>query len=315
MAKRFRDKRLLMIFGAFFDESGLNPHEDEALIMAGFVGHEDEWKRASEAWDQCLLESPKIDYFSRKEAIGLNGQFDRWKRPEADEKMRSLARVIAKFRLQGFAVSVPHSWFVNRHKKADKGVMGTRAYDWGFLTAVHGVLQYMSGLHADYTVDFAFDCRSELPACINVYNELKCRGDLPNMDHAGVCVPGDDKKLAALQMADMLAGESSSLVQSGAEPSEALMSIMDTRMVIPLPCTPPSLLPDTLALHAFGEEVRRAANVLCKRIYGDKEKSLKLIDDVIEVKKCEMFFLLRLERLKNLHGEGFKRYMGEEDNV
>src|ERR1035438_6587987 len=75
MAKRYRDQRLLMIFRAFFDESGTSPHENKSLVMGGFVGHIDEWKQASEAWYECLQESPSINHFSRNEAKMLDGQF------------------------------------------------------------------------------------------------------------------------------------------------------------------------------------------------------------------------------------------------
>lgn len=83
-----------MIFRAFFDESGTSPHENKSLVMGGFVGHIDEWKQASEAWDECLQESPSINHFSRNEANMLDGQFRHWKRSAADEKVKNLAGVI-----------------------------------------------------------------------------------------------------------------------------------------------------------------------------------------------------------------------------
>jgi hypothetical protein len=121
MVKRLRDKRHLMIFRAFFDETAVNPHENEAMIFGGFTGHVEEWKRASDAWDECLHASPSIDYFSHNEANILDGEFLRFSRSAADEKLLTLAKVIARFRLQGFCVSVPHSWFVNRALESSKG--------------------------------------------------------------------------------------------------------------------------------------------------------------------------------------------------
>src|ERR1700683_4884248 len=157
----------MMIFRAFFDETRTNPHEDESLIFGGFFGHVEEWERATTAWYECLNETPSIDYFSHYEASNLDGQFRRFSRSTAGKKIKSLSQVISKFLLQGVCITVPYWWFTNRDHKATKGMMGARAYDWGFLTATSGVLQMMSKLRREYTVDFIFDQRTELRACID----------------------------------------------------------------------------------------------------------------------------------------------------
>jgi hypothetical protein len=54
MPKRVRDKRWLMMFRAFFDESGTDPKKNKALVLGGFLGSVEEWERASDAWDACL---------------------------------------------------------------------------------------------------------------------------------------------------------------------------------------------------------------------------------------------------------------------
>jgi len=38
MAGWVRRKRLVIVFRAFFDESGLNPCEDKVLVMGDFLG-------------------------------------------------------------------------------------------------------------------------------------------------------------------------------------------------------------------------------------------------------------------------------------
>jgi hypothetical protein len=289
-----------MIFRAFFDESGTSPHENESLVMGGFVGHIDEWAQASEAWNEYLQESPSINHFSRNEANMLDGQFRRWKRSTADEKVKKLAGVIAQFRLQGFCTSVPHSWFTNRNAQASKGMIGSRVYDWGFLTATSGVLQYMSKLKVDYTVDFSFDERSELSACIGIYNEMKNSGAVEVMAHAGNCLPGNDENVAALQMADLLAGEFSHLSKNGPPSLEPFSIIANTRPIIHIPCTPPPLIPDTLEIQKLGADVKRSAHSLLKRIYGDKEKSLEVLKDTVERQKQKAFFDLQFQRLCEL---------------
>ncbi|MGC2473178.1 MAG: DUF3800 domain-containing protein [Candidatus Sulfotelmatobacter sp.] len=289
-----------MIFRAFFDESGTSPHENKSLVIGGFVGHIDEWKQASEAWDACLRESPSINYFSRNEANMLDGQFRHWKRSAADEKVKNLAGVIAQFRLQGFCASVPHSWFANRDAQSSKGMIGSRVYDWGFLTAISGVLQYMSKLKVDYTVDFIFDERSELSACIGIYNEMKNSGAVEVMAHAGICLPGNDEEVAALQMADLLAGEFSHLSENEPPSLEPFSIIAKAKPVIHVPCTPPPLIPDILEIQKLGADVKRSANCLLKRIYGDKEKSLEVLKDTVGLQKQKAFFDLEFQRLCEL---------------
>jgi hypothetical protein len=95
---------------------------------------------------------------------------------KAKEKTENLARVIVKFDLQGFCATVAYPLFSDRDPKASRKMVGIRTYDWGFLTATGGVLQYLGWIHPNESVDFIFDERSELPACIATYYELKSCG-------------------------------------------------------------------------------------------------------------------------------------------
>jgi hypothetical protein len=191
---------------AFFDESGADPHKYKNLIVAGFLASAGVWEEASDAWDRCLHESPSIEYFSHDEATGLEGEFYSFGRQTADAKIVSLAKVIADFDLQGMFVFAPHDLFRERDKALLKGVVGSRVYDWGFFGATKIALQFLSERDAgNDKVDFVFDRRSELKSCIPMY-ELSKEVHLELMARAGTCIPGDDKDIVALQMADLLAG-------------------------------------------------------------------------------------------------------------
>jgi hypothetical protein len=130
-------------------------------------------------------------------------------------------------------------------------MIGSRAYDWGFLTVTSGVLQCMSRLKVDYRVDFIFDERRALRACIGIYDEMK-NGGAAEMAYAGACLPGDDKNLAALQMTDLLAGEFSYLSKNGPPPLEPFSIIATAKPAIYVPCIPPRLIPDTLEIQKLG---------------------------------------------------------------
>ena len=297
-----------MIFRAFFDESGIDPLQASRLVMGGFVGHFDEWERAAVAWDECLTESPSIRYFSHHEANTLSGEFRGFSRKEADDKSRKLAHVIAKFLLQGFCVTVEHSWFADRDSLAARGMMGSRVYDWGFVSATSGVLQYMSRLESDdYKIDFIFDRRNELRACRETYDEMKEMG-LEHMAHAGECEPGDDKELAALQMADLLAGEFSYIIENNLPSHEPFQIIASARSVVHLPCSPPPFVPDTLALQKMGAEIRKKALEIQRRFYRDKERSMGMAKEVIDLKVRETFFFIELKRIQDAMGPGWEEY-------
>jgi hypothetical protein len=154
MTKRVRDKRLLMMLRAFFDESGTDPN-GPAFVMGGFLSSANEWQRAVDAWDECLKESPSINSFHHADAESLTGEFHGWYRDHADAKVLRLAQTISKFDLQGFVAAISHSWFVPRDKRASKGMFGTRIYDHAFLITVRGVLSYANAAIAgEDKVDF-----------------------------------------------------------------------------------------------------------------------------------------------------------------
>jgi len=290
-----------MMFRAFFDESGLNPGEDKALIIGGFFGRVEEWKKASDAWDEYLHLSPKIGYFSHNEANSLSGEFATFSRESSDAKVLGLAGVISKFELLGFCASVPHCLFASRNRKASRKTMGTRVYDWGFLAATSGVLQYMeNNLKTDEKVDFVFDERSELKACISTYNEMKSSGLVRTLRCAGECRPGDDKKLPALQMADLLTWEFSGFVKNGFT-NEPFKAIARRNKVIHIHGAPPSLLGMIFAVQKMGRDVQDDSASILKRIYKDKEKTVKLLNDTIELIRGKEVFDIQMQRLTSLH--------------
>src|ERR1017187_6614452 len=84
MGSRLRGQRLVMVMRAFFDESGLNPHEDNALVMGGYLGTVLELEKVSDGWDTCLAAHPKIGYFKSDEAKNLTGEFRRFGRASAE---------------------------------------------------------------------------------------------------------------------------------------------------------------------------------------------------------------------------------------
>jgi hypothetical protein len=271
-----RSKRLLMALRAFFDESGTDP-KGPGFVMGGFLSTADEWDRAADAWDACLRESPSIKAFHHVDTEKSSGEFYGWRPEDVQAKVLRLAQTIASFNLQGFATAISHSWFSPRNKRAAKGMFGSRIYDHAFLKIVSGVTHHVTNsISGDDKVDFIFERRPELKSCISNYKDLF---DLwpDRMGRAGSCVPSDDETNVALQMADLLSWEFLQITDRN-EQSAAFLCINNVRPVYYLPCTPPKWFPYALALHAYGQSVKDDSDSLRKRICGDHEKSLEVVE-------------------------------------
>ena len=184
-------------------------------------------------------------------------------------------------------------WFEGRNPKLAKGMVGSRVYDWGFFTATAGTLQYAQTIHPGETVDFIFDRRTELRSCIAVYDEMKEMEDCPwsaIMKVAGACVPGDDEKVPALQMADLLAGEFSSMVNRGNAPSEAWKLLTVRHSVAHIPCQLPPNVPFLTELRSFGKEIQDSTGRFLRRFYKEKERSISLLNDLGEIAERKAIF-------------------------
>jgi hypothetical protein len=267
---------------AFFDESGTDPR-GPAFIMGGFLANCLEWERAAEAWDICLHESPSINAFHHADAERLSGEFLGWGKIEADAKVLSLAKVIGHFQLQGFVTAISHSWFGPRDKRAAKGMFGTRIYDHAFLKVVSCVVHHVAdSIPGSDKVDFIFERRLELKQCKSMFEELRDSLQPTEMSRAGTCSDDSGDDNVALQMADLLSWEFLQVVDRNHQ-SESFKCINDAHPVFYLPCTPPKWLPYLLALQSFGQCVKDDADGLQKRAYGERERSLKIIEDTQEL--------------------------------
>jgi hypothetical protein len=311
-------KRIIVSMKAFFDESGLNPHEDKALVMGGYLGTVEEWERVSEDWDECLHASPSIEYFKSDDAKNLRGEFLRFNRVTADKKISDLADIVGASELQGFCASVPHEVLAHRDPAATKRIAGSRTYDWGFFTATSGVLQYARDHHPGEIVDFIFDERRELGQCISFLNQLKelaqeygiWENAANVFGRAGTCTPADDKKTAALQMGDLLCGEFSAMRNGGEPPSEIWRRLVVRREVVHIFCDMPWPIPVLVALQGLGKQIQDASGKILKRVYGDKERSSELAVDCDDLIAKQVLFETAMNTLMEIHqsDEGFRRF-------
>ena len=282
--------------------------------MGGYLGTLEEWERVSDAWDECLHAHPRIEYFKSDEAKSLTGQFEHLNHSTANRKKCDLAKIVGESNLQGFGIIVRHDLLAHRDPKATKRTAGSRTYDWGFFTATSGVLQYIKNNHVSESVDFIFDERRELRQCISMFDQLKelARDNMPWAEHfsrAGTCTPGDDKKIAALQMGDLLASEFSDMGNAGNPPSEAWKSLAAHQGIVHVACDMPWPIPILVELQGFGKEIQDESGKILKRIYKDGEKGPELMADCDSLIAKQKLFEAAMNRLIEIHesDEGFLR--------
>lgn len=84
---------MLVPIQAFVDESG-GTGQSRHFVMAGLIGHSEDWAQFSDEWKACLDAHPRIRVFKMREAASCNGQFHGCSEAERDAKLRSLAQII-----------------------------------------------------------------------------------------------------------------------------------------------------------------------------------------------------------------------------
>lgn len=283
------------MFRAFFDESGTDRRKNKAFVIGGFLGRIEEWLKASDAWEESLHKHPRIEYFKHSEYQSLGGQFVRFNRQQAENKIVSLASTIANVDLHGFCSIAPHR--IIESKPVEKGLLGSRIYDWAFGGVIKLVLEHMQAQPLDEKVDFVFDARNELRANIENFNRMKGQTIFAElMSHAGECSIGDDHQIVALQMADLLAAE---FLKAGEQQiqSDAFKIIRDKNTIAYTRDTPPAQHLPMLALMSLGAQVQQEAGQFLK---ANRQKLMcpeETLNRLLELKIMEASFNEQQERL------------------
>jgi hypothetical protein len=152
--------------------------------------------------------------------------------------------------------------------------MGTRIYDWAFIAMICGVLGDRVELgHTFEKVDFTFDGCAELRACIGSYEQKRERFPPSMRAIAGELIPGDDKELAGLQAADLLAGGISARLKG--EAPQYLRIIEESRRMKEIPSVRP---PQLELLFQYARQVYGRQELAHKMVKLLKERGISLDD-------------------------------------
>jgi len=77
----------------YVDDSG-NRGSTRHFVLAGIVGHSEDWEIFSQEWAECLAAKPSIKVFKMGQAASRSGEFYRWTEDMRDAKLKALAQII-----------------------------------------------------------------------------------------------------------------------------------------------------------------------------------------------------------------------------
>ena len=123
-------------------------------------------------------------------------------------------------------------------------------------------------------------------------------------------MPGDDKKTAALQMGDLLAGEWSAMKNFGELPSRAWELLTAHRGIAHLPADIPRAIPILVGLERLRKQIQDSSGKLLKRYHKDGERTAELSSAMDDLMDKINIHESALNALMEAHesDEGFRRF-------
>jgi hypothetical protein len=221
----------------YFDESESGP----VFLIAGWVSDYETWSQFTTDWNSVLSADPPVQYFKHHEAKTNppSGQFEGWSAEQVDAKISRLVDVICRHEMYGAATGLRpeiHDAMFSSSiipKKQLRSIVKMSHYYQACVFSVHAVVlqvQIDCG-QIDKRVDCVFDeMTGLLSECIDKYREYKEKLPPEKKAIAGDISAADDKKVAALQAADLLAGQLTTNLRLG-RPEEPLRRMISARRI------------------------------------------------------------------------------------
>lgn len=193
------------MFSAYIDDSG-SEEDDKTLVLAGWVQSASVWAAFSHSWQAELAKPPAIAYLHMVEAERRRGPFQGWDEQQRDRKVAALANIIIGYK----------PWFLecSVSRKQYEEILGpVIPYDLRgpyfpcFYAMILKLTQWHLTMRNTFPIDFIFDEQGAIGARAVVWYEfVKSTQPTPIRQLLGSTpVFKDDKKVAPLQAADMLA--------------------------------------------------------------------------------------------------------------
>lgn len=233
------------MLAGYYDDS----YDDDVFVVGGFVGCALRWQRFSDEWEAALDQSPRLEYYKASEANVRpeerkpDNPFLNFSRGMIQAKEKVLARIIvahAEYAVYSTLERKDFSELIRPRVERPKRGMGRyRGHE--YLFPFHGCIaataKYLKEHNVNDQVDFFFDEQGKVGKWgRDMYEEMKAMADDWQFDndprpYLGVCVPHDDKKVVALQAADMFASRARKYDKVGASENDPAAAILSA-----LPC-------------------------------------------------------------------------------
>lgn len=174
----------------FFDESG-NDGISRAFLLGGFGVSNQALGPFDEEWRNTLAMPPAIQYFKHSEAQGRSGQFEAWMPEAIEQKVFSLADVIAKHAQFGIVSIFPHALYqyvtsesIVPERTIQRVMNGFDPYSLCAHDAMSSTIQMAIVDAKTGPIDFTFDAgQTSFEDCKRIYETLK-----PMIEAAGKSV-------------------------------------------------------------------------------------------------------------------------------
>jgi hypothetical protein len=207
------------MLAGYYDDSA----DDETFLVGGLVAHVENWEAFEDEWERKRKEPPAIGYYKAYHARvppdkrKNDNQFRGFSRGMILKKERTLAQIIVDH--AEYAVFSPlnrklfNSTVLPHVPRRTKG-MGRYAgheYHFPFHGCIDASVDHLIKANIkDEQIDFFFDEQGKVGKWArDMYDVLKERTATDEMrPYLGICLPHNDKKVVALQAADLYASRS-----------------------------------------------------------------------------------------------------------
>lgn len=193
---------MLAMFKGYFDESDTKG----AAVVAGCVGHFDQWKRFEPKWGRLLLDYKIQGGFHMKEFVSRRyqpNQYSAWDDANCREFFDRLVRIIGHHTTISFGVALDQEVFDAFKRTPEGRLFGESKYEtasWVCLILVDRWARKRKDLHR---IDFVFDRGNRRRTALEKSYNHAYQG----REYFGGLTFEDDEKFFPLQAADFVAYE------------------------------------------------------------------------------------------------------------
>jgi hypothetical protein len=203
---KYKPENWVMALTACFDDSGTDP-ANPSLVVAGFASTVEQWDRFTEEMISVEAEFNAPPFHSKEfdDARRGHGPYAKWGEAQRREYLNRILGIIARRTSSSFAVSLD--------KGAYEAIIGPQQafreyfyspFAFTAVNAIHATSEWRNRLYPGEPLLFIFDAGNRNEGQLKVIGDKALAGSDKLIDRI---LFGDDRQLAPLRAADLLAFE------------------------------------------------------------------------------------------------------------